>query len=233
MRTCYWLLFVTTHSPKICSYFLCSFLPLLKQLLSVFFFCRSNGARGADVETLRGTSGADFEGIGTIERVSDDAYMCGCCFVFNGKSDANIQHLLLIKGPFIFVYSIRNQTSPKYAISLESLSPKIKDNNDDHDKNTILLQTSLSETRYEIHFQNNDDAIKLNRVVREQSAVGRNNTARTKLGHGHLIDKRTSVKYAEEIALKKYIQEEPEEPINTKDILDTMGTTQMGTRQGL
>jgi hypothetical protein len=187
----------------------------------LLFRIRSNGSRGADVETLRGTTGSDFEGIGTIVRVAEDQDLCGCCFVFRGgQSDANIERLLLIKGPFVFVYAISNHTSPKYAISLESLVPSVKDN----DTNTILLQTSLGETQYEIRFQNNEDAVKFKNVVTEQSAIGRNNATRTKIGHGHLLNKRSSVKYAEEIALNKYILEQPSEPITTKDVIDTMAT---------
>jgi hypothetical protein len=94
--------------------------------------------------------------------------------------------------------------------------------NQEHDTNIVLLETSLGETQYEIRLGNHDDTIKFHQVVTEQSAIGRNNTTRTKLGHEHLLKKRSSIVYAEEIALKKYIKEQPEEPIKTKDVLDTM-----------
>ena len=45
---------------------------------------RSHGQRGADVETLRGTSGANYEGEAKVKRGGSNNGFCGC---FGGSSD--------------------------------------------------------------------------------------------------------------------------------------------------
>lgn len=48
------------------------------------FHNRSHGQRGADVETLRGTSGANYEGEAKVKRGGSSNGFCGC---FGGSSD--------------------------------------------------------------------------------------------------------------------------------------------------
>ena len=53
-------------------------------LRSVQQHIRSHGQRGADVETLRGTSGANYEGEAKVKRGGSNNGFCGC---FGGSSD--------------------------------------------------------------------------------------------------------------------------------------------------
>jgi len=46
-------------------------------VLLFLFALRSGGERGASVETLRGTHGADFEATGTVKR-GNERPCCGC-----------------------------------------------------------------------------------------------------------------------------------------------------------
>ena len=68
---------------------------------------RSGGDRGADVETLRGTTGADWEGRAVLAR-DQGGVICGC---FGGGGDED--RLLLIKGPFCFVFGDVTDSAPK------------------------------------------------------------------------------------------------------------------------
>lgn len=39
---------------------------------------KSGGQRGASIETLRGTHGADFENMAVVKRGGDEGILCGC-----------------------------------------------------------------------------------------------------------------------------------------------------------
>jgi hypothetical protein len=183
---------------------------------------RSDGARGASIETLRGTTGADFEGNGTITRVSADGRLLGCFCCIGSSRDKykNKERILLIKGPFCFVFNIDDTTSPKYAVGLHNIQPVIKDSS----RTTVVLETVLGvdTTNFEIHLKDSETATKFAKVVSEQSSTAQSDEVRKHLGHENLLHKRSSIAYAETIAIKKFINEQPSEPITTKEIFDNM-----------
>ena len=124
---------------------------------------RSGGERGADVETLRGTNGADFEGYGIINRPDAGLVGCGC---FGGND--NKQRLLLIKGPFIFVYNDESDPAPKYAVSLANLKGKMHGTSG----TAVALEASLGDVEYEIIFDKESVAKEFLDTVKKQAAVG-------------------------------------------------------------
>jgi hypothetical protein len=157
---------------------------------------RSGGQRGASVVQLRGTSGADFEATGRIRRTSE-GIGCGCFGATLDHSDM----LLLIKGPFIFVFASETSSSPKYAISLKQLQAKSK--NTEHGRHPVVLETALGDAQYEVSFEQADVAEKFVAAVKKQSASAERADIKKRLGHEHLLSKRASTKFAEQIANEK------------------------------
>jgi hypothetical protein len=145
--------------------------------------CRSGGKRGASADKLRGTNGADSES------------------------------LLLIKGPFIFVFDSEGCSSPKYAISLKLLQAKI--NKTEGGRHPVVLETSLGDVQYELSFVDAEICSRFVKVVKEQSAYAEKAEIREKLGHGHLLNKRASTRFAEQIASEKVKEAPPKNEPNT------------------
>lgn len=166
--------------------------------------------------------GADFEGNGIINRCGN--FSIFFCFT---KRANKTKRIILIKGPFCFIYNIDNLIEPKYAISLLNIKPIIKDNNNE----IVMLQNELGDTLYEIQLDKSDDnkieskTSHFIKVILEQSNTAQSDIIRENLGHGHLLKKHSSVRYAEEIALNKYTKNQPDEPIKAKEILESMNKT--------
>jgi len=115
------------------------------------------------VATLRGTHGPDFEGEAIINRGGDA--VCGC---FGGTEMK--QRLLLIKGPFVFVYSRETDLAPKYAVSLAHLTAKYQ--GPSSGMYLVTLETSLGDVEYEIMFKENSAAVLFVTAAKKQAAVG-------------------------------------------------------------
>lgn len=124
---------------------------------------RSGGERGADVETLRGTHGPEFEADAIINRAG--AVGCGC----SGGKDMK-ERLILIKGPFIFVYANESDKAPKYAISLANM--KAKSQGASGGMHVVSLETGLGDVEYEVSFKTQGIATEFATVVKKQAAVG-------------------------------------------------------------
>jgi hypothetical protein len=164
-------------------------------------FRRSDGESGADVETLRGIHGADFEGYAMVTRGVGSG--CGCF----RHDDSTKERLILIKGPFCFVFKNEDAAAPKYAISLAYL--KALKRKPSHGVTVVTLETELGDVEYEIRFSEEDPAKAFAVAANKQAAKGVTDEARKRLGHGHLIIRSKSVKYAEKIAIGK-ISAQPE-----------------------
>ena len=134
-------------------------------------FKRSGGQRGADVETLRGTQGADFEGRAQVVR--GEAWGdCPCCM---DVDDAE-EKLLLIKGTYCFVFYDDGDLAPKYAISLTKLKPMVRDggtNSDGGRMTVVTLETKKQEVEYEITFDDATAAKQFRDAVAKQAALGK------------------------------------------------------------
>jgi hypothetical protein len=124
---------------------------------------RSAGERGADVDTLRGTNGADFEGFATISRGEGGG---GCC----SGGDDNSEKLLLIKGPFVFVFKNEEDKSPKYAVSLTHMKASNKGNS--QRSYLVTLGSNLGDVEYVINFKDEKIAKFFVDAATEQAKVG-------------------------------------------------------------
>lgn len=169
---------------------------------------------GSSVETLRGTKGADFESEGRINRGSDD-FGCGC-----GGRKEDKDRYILVKGPFCFVFTSEDSESPKYAIALQNMGAKVKQAGAGS-RGHVLLETKLGEMEYELTFATEAIAKDFAKAVREQSATVASEAVRKRLGHEHLLKKRSSVCYAEAVALKK-LADQPDAPVKTQEILSNI-----------
>lgn len=181
---------------------------------------RSRGDRGATVQTLRGTSGADFESAGMVHRGVEG----GCCGGWFLGADPLADRYIVVKGPFCFVFRDENAPSPQYAIKLHGMSAEMKDQNPHHKGQTLVLlrEGSLGEVQYEFSFASDVIAKKFETAVTEQAANEATEETRKKLGHERLLNKRASVRFAETIALKKE-KNQPEKPVSRDDVLQNMG----------
>ena len=159
---------------------------------------------------MRGTTGADFEGTGRISR--GGGVGLGCCFGWGGD-DSHKERLIMIKGPFCFVYSDENAKAPKYAIGLQYMNGERKGS-------SVMVQTNFGDLQYEVHFSDDETAKKFTSTLRKQASSAQAEEVRKKLGHGGLLNKRASVRYAETVALQK-VKDQPEKPISTTEVMDT------------
>ena len=172
---------------------------------------RSGGDRGASVDLLRGTKGADFEAEGQVRR-GGAGVGCGC---FGGGSDDFKTRYVIVKGPFCFVFKSETATSPSYAIKLCGMTPE----NDKSSKSVTLRDTV--DAHYTMTFDTTDLAAEFATVVRRQASLAETEEIRKELGHGHLLNKRSSVRFAETVAMTK-TKDQPDAPVTTGEILSNM-----------
>lgn len=137
------------------------------------------------------------------------------CFCFGGGGDNTKERLLLIKGPFCFVFSSEEAASPKYAVGLQSMRANVKLSG------TVLLENNLGGVQYELHFESKEAAKKISQVVREQAATADAELVRKRLGHEALLVKRSSERCAYDIALEK-TADQPDVPITTREVMESM-----------
>jgi hypothetical protein len=184
-------------------------------------FFRSRGARGGDADTLRGTRGADFEATGRVSR-GVEGTRCFC--MGGGGDDGSKDRLILVKGPFCFVFAEEDDPAPKYAIGLQYMRPEMKPAQ--HGRYVVLLQDNLGDTQYEVVFPTEDDAERFAKAVKVQAKAAETEEVRKRLGHEHLLNKRASVRYAESIAKKK-VDDQPDKPVSAQEVIDTMPAAAM------
>jgi hypothetical protein len=131
---------------------------------------------------------------------------CGC---WGGAKELK-EYILLIKGPFCFVFKSEEDLSPKYAISLAHMRPGARDPS--RGRSIVTLETSLGDVEYEMSFADETTANAFKTAVGQQAAAGEAEEIRKRLGHEHLLTKRSSVRYAETVAMKK-INDAPEKEV--------------------
>jgi len=161
-------------------------------------FRRSNGDGGADVETLRGSHGADYECHVNILRGAL-GYSCGCF----GQNDTSKERFLLIKGAFCFVFKNENSSSPMYVIGLAHLKARKLE------PKTVVLQTTLGDPEYTLFFPTADRAEEFAIVANKKASLGKMEEIRVRLGHEHLLKQSKSVAFARKVARTK-VNAEPE-----------------------
>jgi len=176
-------------------------------------FFRSKGERGADVDTLRGNSGADFEGEAIVKRGSPSSGFL-CIFSSLFQHNKNKKMYILVKGPQIFVFSNKTSSSPQFSIPLKHRSVDVQ-------VQVVELMSGLGDVEYRFKFdlsQNKEVCNQFGRVLREQIAAGDNDEVKEKLGH-EPVNKSKSVVYAKTIAEEKE-SGQPAKPITTTDVLE-------------
>jgi hypothetical protein len=128
---------------------------------------RSGGDRGADINTLRGTNGPDFEGYATINRADGIFVVCNC---FGGSKKDKKEKILLIKGPYLFVFAKESDTAPKYAIELAHMKAVMKQSSSGVQHMTI--ETSLGDVEWNLTFQQKGIATQFADAFKQQAAIG-------------------------------------------------------------
>lgn len=196
----------------------------LLQQIGKSFKRSSKDQNGASVKTLRGQSGADFEGKAKVNRPQSNL-VCGC--FGSGDDEPKKVRYVLIKGAFCFVFASEDAPSPKYAISLAGM--KTKAGNSAHGAATIFLTTDFGDVSYTFIFETTGDADiakKFARAVANEASIAQTEMVKKRLGHAHLIKKHQSVRYAEGIAIEK-LNDQPEAPLTSGELMDAHSSGDM------
>ena len=180
-----------------------------------------------------------------------------CCCLGDCSSGDRKKHVyLLIKGYHCFVYEDEHGESPRYAIELvHRRAVLVPTNHDMHfvprvphpganvetKYATINLESGLGDVEYRITLVSDhradaaadEDAPSSSPATRFVDAVNRASSAasaveaRTRLGHGGLLNRRASVKFALEIGNVK-ARDQPDAPISASEIMAGMPVTPTG-----
>lgn len=189
-------------------------------------FIRSKGERGANVATLRGTTGSDFEASARVIRTDALGISC-CCFGGGGDKSEKKVRFVLIKGSSCFVFKSDDAPSPKYAILLAHMKAEIHPPHGSH--TTVSLMMVLGDTEYKFIFdsaQDKDAPQNFVNAVVKGASIGQDDEIKVKLGHTDQMKKgkRKSTLYADEVAKKK-VEDQPEAPHLAQDIVNQYNTT--------
>mmetsp|Transcript_47994 Transcript_47994/g.58112 ORF Transcript_47994/g.58112 Transcript_47994/m.58112 type:complete len:221 (-) Transcript_47994:199-861(-) len=183
-------------------------------------FFRSSGERGASVEVLRGSTGADFEAKAQVVRTDVSGLSCGC---FGGKGGSESkERFVLVKGASCFVFLSETSATPKYAIPLAHLKAEVQPAKGGH--TALHLMTTLGDMQYKFIFDSSKDkdvAKNFADAITRGASTGEEAEIKERLGHGGLAKqhKTKSVLYAEEVAKDKS-ERQPDAP---QTILATAG----------
>lgn len=132
-------------------------------------FFRSKGERGADVLTLRGKTGANFEGKVRVTRGSEG---CFSCFGNIGSSEQDKERYVLIKGSNLFVFLKEDSAAPKYAVDLARKVVNVHPASGQCQM--VCLETALGDTEYQFKFdlkENPESANDFAKALKEQIHV--------------------------------------------------------------
>jgi hypothetical protein len=141
---------------------------------------------------LRGSIGADFENHG---RISQDmgGMDCGCF----GGGEGNRERLILVKGPFCFVFVNEKSPSPKFVVALKEMQVHLKL---PASLRQVLMEPTFDGAEYELTFATETIAQEFVDAARVQHHAAATDCVRHRLGHDHLLDKTESYRYAEAVA---------------------------------
>jgi hypothetical protein len=115
-----------------------------------------------------------------------------------GKCKGKNESLILVKGPFCFVFVNGNAPSPKYAIALTEIRAQVK-----HPASSgrVLLESPLGDVEYELAFATKEIAEEFADAVRIEHSAATEEAIRQRKGHNHLTTARSSsVVYAGAVA---------------------------------
>ena len=150
---------------------------------------RSGGTRGAGMEILRGSKGADFEGRALVTSGGSDAscggnggpfsWIAGCFgrrFGFGSEKSENHfeEKHLLVKGMYCFVFYKIEDLAPRYAIALSQVKAVVKDSKPG--LTIVALETKHGrDIGYEIGFNDLLHAKRFRDVITEKSKISKSN----------------------------------------------------------
>jgi hypothetical protein len=148
---------------------------------------------------LRGTTGAEFEGMAYIthQNISDGTEGWCCSFVNHTSKE---KEYILLKGPFCFVFPSSTSPTPKYAILLQNLLAKQQLQHGNCLSANVNLESVLGDVDYVLHFDTVEMALAFATAATTQQREAMTTEARKRLGHENLIRARASLLYAEKIA---------------------------------
>lgn len=166
------------------------------------------GQRGASLATLRGSHGAIFENEGKIIR-GVDAVKVGC-WCLGGGGEGDVDRLVLIKGPFCFVFDHKDSdSSPMFAIGLHNMKAEIQSPAASSSSSAkvrpgtaVVLRSTENTTEYEFLFPTQGIAEKFVRVVRLHAGLTAGESLPARLKREIPLQKRSSVRVAENIAAR-------------------------------
>lgn len=157
--------------------------------------------------TLRGLTGADFEGEARVKR----GHGLFAIFSFCSGERAWKSRYVLVKGTNLFIFANENAPTPAYAVELPHKRIAL---NDKHgNTQTVTIETNLGDVEYEVKFDLRENAAVAKNfamALKEEVAVGNTNEIKKKLGHS-TIHKSKSIKYADTVAAQK-IKDQPDSP---------------------
>lgn len=172
-------------------------------------------AQGASVAILRGNSGADFEGPAKVRR---EDYTPGCMCYSNDKSASKVRYVL-IKGNSCFVFSSKEDTSPKFAIPLCHLKVELEEPQRDQTAE-VIFKSGLGDVEYRFTFDLKENPNAGNDFKKAASAGAAQGTVlKAKERLGHKVQLRGSVVYAEMISNAK-AKDQPEKQDTLGEITD-------------
>jgi hypothetical protein len=123
------------------------------------------------LETLRGTNGPDFEGYAVIKRAAADGLVCCSCFGGGGGGgDDTSEKIVLIKGPYCFVFNKESDTSPKYAIALAHMKAVTQPSS--RGQFPVSIETSMGDPEWDLIFQQENIAKQFVDCFKKQAAIG-------------------------------------------------------------
>mmetsp|Transcript_23688 Transcript_23688/g.66166 ORF Transcript_23688/g.66166 Transcript_23688/m.66166 type:complete len:186 (-) Transcript_23688:176-733(-) len=151
------------------------------------------------------------------------------------KKNSTREQRIVIKGPFCFVYEDEDDPSPTYALSLAQLTPvqtskhiavsgeMAKGNKNKSGRYVMVkLESSLGDAEYTVGLPNQEIASDFIATVEVQAAAGEAEEIRKELGHEHLMYKRSSVKFAQQVATRK-TKKQPKKASNQPASLSPTG----------
>ena len=201
-------------------------------------FRRTGGEKGASVEMLRGDSGSAFEGHATVQRGEAPLGFWNPCSCFRKRGDR--PRFLLIKGYHCFVYDPDDSSSPRYAIELVNRGAVVQRQPGHHhraeggeegappsSRTSVRLETSLGDVEYRMTFATAALASRFVDAVAVASSEASADQVRTRLGHGGLLNKRASVRFAQAVGTAK-ARDQPEAPVSAVEIMAGMPTPMVG-----
>lgn len=170
---------------------------------------RSKGSRGANVDALRGTTGATFEGAAKVGRNSYGMRL------FGADRGSNQEVYVVVKGSFCFVFSTSTCSSPRFAICLQNLRPTAVTTK------KVRLEEMFGLNSYEFTFGSEETSLAFSAAAERQAKKAEVEAVCKHLGHEHLLNKRKSVVFAEAVAVEKE-KHQPAEPIGATEVFRVM-----------